>query len=230
MINFLFSFNGNKIFDTTWKIVLALIIIIVAFFAIFGLLGTLVEKLMYKQGKKIDKFMSPLVLSKLVTDEKEFTQIAKRKSTLYFVKTSIVPLLLILIGFLIWVIYHSLTGNWTESIFNDQTGIGTLFFTWNFSNATYYPPLGFGGIELQNTPHFITNISCLNYFIFLFIFIGLIWYLVNVLAYISRMLRIYKLKNKIFSKDLENIDLTTLFSNDLDNPNITNNTNLPINK
>ena len=218
----------NKFFDSTWKVVLVLLIVIIAFFALFGLIGTLIEKVMYIQGKKVDKFMSPLILSGLVNDEKEFIKISKRKSTLYFVKTSIIPILLILIGLLIFIIYHSIDNEWNESIFNDQTGIGTLFFTWDFSEFSYVPPLGFANIKLQNTPHFLTSIECLNYFIFLFIFTGLVWYLINVQAYISRAIRINKLKNKIFSKDLDNVDLSTLFDLDKLNDN-SNNTNLPSN-
>lgn len=202
----------NKFLDSTWKTILALAIVIVAFFALLGLIGRLIEKIMYLQGKKIDKFMSPLVLAGLVDDDKKFSLIAKRKSRLYFVKTSILPLLLILIGLLIWIFYHLINHNWSESIFNDKTGIGTLFYTWNFSKMTYYPPLGFGNITLQNSPHFLTNQSMINYFIFLFIFTGLIWYLYNVQGHISRMLRIKKLEDRIFSKDLENVDLGVLFN------------------
>lgn len=204
----------NKTLDSTWKTILVLAVVIVAIFALFGLMGRLVEKIMYNQGKKIDKFMSPLILSGLVNEEKEFHKIATQKSRFYFFKTSIVPLLFILIGFLMWLIYHLIIGNWNESIFNDKTGIGTLFFTWNFSKATYYPPLGFGNITLQNTPHFLTSVQAINYFIFLFIFIGLFWYLFNVQGYISRMLRIKKLEDRIFSKDLENVDLGVLFNQD----------------
>ena len=65
-----------------------------------------------------------------------------------------------------------------------------------------------------NIPHFLTNISCLNYFIFLFGFVGLVWYLINVQGYIARSFRIKKLADKMFSQNLDNIDLSTIFSND----------------
>ena len=150
-------FNANKFLDSTWKVVLALIFVIIVFFAIFGLIGRLIEMTFKHQGKKIDKFMSPLIVAGLVDDDKSFVKIASKKSKAYFFKTSIIPLFLILAGILTWVIYHSIDGNWGESIFNDSTGIGTLFWTWNYDNAKYYPPLGFDGIVLQNTPHFLTN-------------------------------------------------------------------------
>ena len=221
MVNILF--NANKFLDATWKVVLALIFVIIAFFALFGLIGQLFEVIFKHQSKKIDKFVSPLIIAGLIDEEQEFAKIAHKKSKTYFFKSSIIPLTLIFLGLIIWLIYHGVSGNWNESIFNDKTGIGTLFFTWDYSNAKYYPPLGFDGIVLQNKPHFLTNASCINYFIFLFIFIGLIWYLFNVQAYIARYLRIKKLQDSIFSQNLDNIDLANIFSGEFSNkPNQNN--------
>ena len=224
----MFLLNVKDFGQITWKTIIAILFVVVAFFAIFGLIGRAIEIIMERQSKKVDKFMSPLIVSGLIDDDKKFVEIAYKKIRIYFFKTSIAPILLLITSFLIYVIYHGIDGNWTESIFNDQTGIGTLFFTWDFSEFSYVPPLGFANIKLQNTPHFLTSIECLNYFIFLFIFTGLVWYLINVQAYISRAIRINKLKNKIFSKDLDNVDLSTLFDLDKLNEN-SNNSNLPSN-
>ena len=210
----MFLLNVKDFGQITWKTIIAILFVVVAFFAIFGLIGRAIEIIMERQSKKVDKFMSPLIVSGLIDDDKKFVEIAYKKIRIYFFKTSIAPILLLITSFLIYVIYHGIDGNWTESIFNDRTGIGTLFYTWNFTNATYYFPLGIGGVELQNIPHFLTNISCLNYFIFLFGFVGLVWYLINVQGYIARSFRIKKLADKMFSQNLDNIDLSTIFSND----------------
>ena len=220
-MNILFSLN--KFLDSTWKIVLALIFVIIVFFAIFGLIGRLIEMIFKHQAKKVDKFMSPMIVAGLIDDDKDFGKVALRKSKTYFFKTSCIPLLLIVVGVLTWVIYHSICGNWGESIFNDYSGIGTLFWTWDFSNAVYYPPLGFDGIVLQNTPHFLTDVRMINYFIFLFTFIGLVWYLINVQAYFARYVRIKKLQDSLFSQNLDNIDLATLFSGDFTKAQSSNN-------
>lgn len=226
MTNFLVT--ANEIGKTSWKVILTCLFIIVAFFAIFGLIGRVVELIIDRQAKKVDKFMSPLIVSGLIDDDKTFTKTAFKKIRIYFFKTSIAPIFLMIISLLIYIIYHGIDGNWSESIFNDETGIGTLFFTWDFTNAQYYFPLGIGGITLRNTPHFLKDIRILNYFIFLFGFVGLVWYLLNVQGYIARSFRIKKLGDKMFSQNLDNVDLATIFSAEFlnQNNNINKNENI----
>ena len=127
MTNFLVT--ANEIGKTSWKVILTCLFIIVAFFAIFGLIGRVVELIIDRQAKKVDKFMSPLIVSGLIDDDKTFTKTAFKKIRIYFFKTSIAPIFLMIISLLIYIIYHGIDGNWSESIFNDETGIGTLLFT-----------------------------------------------------------------------------------------------------
>lgn len=207
-----FLFDSKNFGQITWKTIVALLFIIVAFFAIFGLIGKAIELIMHRQARKVDKFMSPLIISGLIDDDKVFKETAFKKVRIYFFKSSIIPVFLMIASLLMYVIYHSIDGNWSESIFDDVTGIGTLFYTWDFSEAEYYFPLGFGGVKLQNVPHFLTTVQCINYFIFLFGFIGIVWYLFNVQGYIAQSYRIKKLADKMFSQDLDKVDLSTLFN------------------
>ena len=221
MINLFF--NLKELGQMSWKTIVALLFIIVAIFAIFGLIGRAVELIIDQQARKLDRFMSPLIVSGLIDDEKEFAKIAMKKTRIYFFKTSILPILLMLCSILIFVIYHSIVGRWNESIFNDVSGIGTLFYTFDFSNAAYYPPLGVGGVTIQNYPHFLTDERMINYFIFLFGIVGIIRYLLNVQGYIARSLRIKKLRDKMFSQNLDNIDLATIFNGNFSSPTNLNN-------
>lgn len=215
LINLLFEVKNLG--QVSWKIVLYLIFFIIALFAVFGLIGKLIENIIDRQAKKVDKFMSSLIVSGLVDDEKSFKDISYKKIKLYFFKTSIIPLSLVLLAFIIYFIYRGICNNWSESIFNDQDGIGTLFFTWDFTNATYYFPFGIGGVTLHNTPHFLTDVRVLNYFIFIFGFTGIVWYLINVQGYIARSFRIKKLCDKMFSQNLDNVDLATIFNTNFTN-------------
>lgn len=210
-----------------WKILLAVLFVIIAFFAIFGLVGRLVEKIIDFQSRKIDRLMAPLILSGLIDDEQKFYTVANTKNKKYFFKTSLIPVIFIIFALLLWITYHSFVGNWDESFLNDTTGIGTLFFTWDFSNAYYVFPFGIGGVELKNTPHFLLNVQMINYFIALFFAVGIIWYLINVQGYVARMFRIKKLRETMFSQNLDNVDLATIFNNSTNiNSNNNNSSNL----
>ena len=185
---------------------------------IIGLLGTLIEKIMTKQAKKVDSYMSNLVFSRVCDNPKKFIKLAIKKNHIAFFKDAIIPILLIAFGILIWILYHSAYGRWDESIFDYKTGILSLFYILDFSEVKYVFPLGFDGIKLANTPHFLTNETFLNYLIFLFTFSGFIYYLVCVQAYVARLKRSYKLKKTIYSKNLDNIDMEHFYNKDKINP------------
>ena len=200
------------------KAILVIFLIVILVFAIFGFIGNLIEKTMKAQSKKVDVYMTNVVISRICDKPKDFVRIAKEKNRICFFKASIAPIILMLISLIIWVSYHIINGNWSESIFDTATGIGTLFYTFDFSKVQYVPPLGFAGITISNYPHFLTNESITNYIIFVFLIVGYVWYLVNIQAYFSRLYRINQLRKSIYSKDLSTIDITHFYNLDKVNP------------
>jgi len=207
----------------TWiKAALIVLLIVILVLAIFGFIGMLIEKTMKWQGSKVDAYMSNLVLSKKINKPEDFNRIALKKSKIVFFNASIVPIVFEIIAALIFVIYHITTnGGWSESIFDYKTGILTLFYVpdWKSIVITLSTDTGLAfDVQWVNTPHFVEGAQICNYFIFLFMAVGLIWYLVNVQAYCARLVRIIKLRRTIYSKDLSKIDLTHFYNMDRVNP------------
>ena len=109
----MFLLNVKDFGQITWKTIIAILFVVVAFFAIFGLIGRAIEIIMERQSKKVDKFMSPLIVSGLIDDDKKFVEIAYKKIRIYFFIIIIAPILLLIASFLIYVIYHGIVLNWT---------------------------------------------------------------------------------------------------------------------
>jgi|SRR5574344_143506 hypothetical protein len=217
-MNFQFIVLMSEKSKNVMKAVLIIFLIVILLFALFGFLGTLIEKTMKAQGKKVDRYMTNVVISRVCDKPKDFSRIAKLKNKICFFRASITPIILALVALITWLIYHTIVGNWSESIFDTTTGVGTLFYTFDFSQMVYYPPLGFSNIITTNTPHFLTNACMTNYFIFLFAGTSVVWYLINVQAYFARLKRIHDLKKSIYSKDLSTIDITHFYNLDKVNP------------
>lgn len=210
-VNFLFLISEKtKTVLTTICLILLFVIII---FAIFGFIGHLIEKIMYHQGKTVDRYMTNVVISRLCDSPKEFSRIAKLKNKICFFRASIGPLIFAVLCALTYLIYHLIIGgNWDQSIFDAKTGIASLFYIFDFSKAHYVPPFGFDGIEILNYPHFVEGGAITNYFIFVFGLTTILWYLINVQAYVARLYRIKKLKSQIYSKDLSTLDITHFYN------------------
>lgn len=206
----------------TWlKVILVIFLVFVLAFALLGLLGVLIEKVMIRQGMKIDSLMSNLVFSKVCDNPKKFKKLANEKNRRYFFKTSFIPLLLMGLGVALYFIYHAafhIEGY--QSIFNTETGVASLLYLFKFEalqSGEGFLSLGFK-IVTTNYPHFVEFPATFNYFIFLFFFSGFIWYLVNIQAYVSRKYRIHYLANKMFTKDLSTIDLSHFYDVERINP------------
>ena len=204
--------------DVSWKVILVIFLVVIIFFVLIGLIGKLIEIIMTKQGKAVDHDMANLVMSKVIDNKKDFKKIAMYKSRVRFLKASIYPLILLFIAFLTWIIYACSIKNFSQSIFNRETGIMSLFYELDFSSIEYYPPFGIAWNKLvwiKPTP--FSDIRITNYFIFFFLITGLIWYLVVTQAYVARFFRINKLSKTIYSVNLDNVDLQTFYSNKIKN-------------
>lgn len=223
MVNTSFLMLLSEKTKTILTVVAIVLLIFIVLFLVLGLIGKLIESTMKLQGKKVDRYMTNVVISRICDNPKEFNKIARLKNKICFFRSSIAPIIIGILTFLTWVIYHAVIGGeWDQSIFDTKTGIASLFYIFDFSKTKYVPPLGFDGIEIINKPHFVEGPAITNYFIFTFGLIAIIWYLVNVQSYVARLYRIKKLKETIYSKDLSQIDITHFYNLNKVNPHSTN--------
>ncbi len=208
----------NKFFDVSWKVLLVIFFIVVIVFILFGLIGMLIRYILKVQSKAVDKDMAYLVTSRVCDNSKDFKKFAHIKSMDRFFKASLYPFIFFLITLILYLVYHLVFNEhpWFESIFNRETGIASLFYSFDFSKVEYVPPLGFDFDKVIVTPPTpFSDERIFNYFIFFFLLIGLIWYLVNVMAYIARSYRISKMSKKIYSANLDKMDLSSFYNKNI---------------
>lgn len=218
MMTILNSLYLNKFFDVSWKVLLVIFFIVVIVFILFGLIGMLIRYILKVQSKAVDKDMAYLVTSRVCDNSKDFKKYAHIKSMDRFFKASLYPFIFFLITLILYLVYHLVFKEhpWLESIYDRETGIASLFYIFDFSNVTYVPPLGFDFdklIIIEPSP--FTDERIFNYFIFFFLVIGLVWYLINVMAYIARNYRISKMSKKIYSADLDKMDLSSFYNKNI---------------
>ena len=208
--------DKNNFFNVSWKVILVIFLIVIAFFIIFGLIGRLVEIIMQKQSKAVDHDMANLVISKVTDNPDEFKKIAAFKSRQRFLKASIAPICILTLCLITWIIYGSIIGNFTQNIFNRETGVASLFYELDWTTFKYYPPFGVDWNSLVwIKPEPFTDIRIFNYVIFSLLLIGTIYYLVDVQAYIARQHRIKILAKSIYTVDLSKVDLRTFYNADI---------------
>ncbi len=190
------------------RILIAAILIFVLVFVLIGLIGSLIIRIMKHQGKQIDTLCHDVVVTRVITNKKDFKRYARKKNWKTFYKESWIPLIILLVSGLTLLLTMLIKQDFHYNLFDHhKTGITTLFFLWDFSDC--YSK--FFGITLLskwpekfiNRPHF--EVEALGSYIFIPTFLtGSIWYLITVQRLISRTLRIGKLSDSVFSKSLEN--------------------------
>jgi len=177
----------------------ALALFIILAFAIIGYIGYIISRIMDHQGKKLDALMNAIHKTRVVDDAKSFKRVSRKKSYIYFVKTSFIPFGIILVGAAILLVAE-ISHNFTYNIFEkEKTGFGTILFLWDFSSIfkstdsgllIQWPPL-------VNTPHFEME-AMFSYFIIPLFLVGGIWFIINICALIARTIRMYKLVETLY--------------------------------
>lgn len=203
------------------KIILVIIAILIFVFVLIGLIGALIKKIFIYQGKQVDKDMGKLVTSRVCDNPKDFKKFAQIKSMKRFFKVSQFPIILLFLALITYIIYGSIYHSWNESLLNRESGIASLFYTFDFKPFfEKWPNIEWDAIIVyQPTP--FKDQRIFNYFIALFTFSGTIIYLIDVAAYIARKYRINKMSKKIYSANLDNMDLSSFY-------NVGNLKNVPI--
>lgn len=202
------------------RVILALLLFIILFFVLIGYLGMIVKRVINYQGKKLDYYVADPVTTRVITTPRHFVKYARKKNAYVFYRKALMPVVIIFISIGLWMISNIWLG-WDYNPFTDvDKGFASILFLWDFQDPdcwtqffgtplyifTSWPPL-------VHTPTF--HIESLGVYLFVIgLIIGGFWYLHQVTCYIARELRIRKLKNTIFSKNLDNFSqLNTLNEN-----------------
>ncbi len=201
------------------RVLVAILLVFFLILAIVGLIGSLIVKIMRKQGDKIESLCHDVVITRVVDTEKGFKKYARKKNWQTFYKESRIPLLILLIAGIIYLLCCIILNQWPYDLFDyNETGFNTLFYIWDFSDCY----TSFFGIQIIsswptatfNTPHF--EVSAIGSYIFVPAFlVGAIWYLVTVQAFIARMMRIRKLAHSIYVKKLDTYNQAEAQRNEL---------------
>lgn len=187
------------------RIIFVLLAVLIILLVLIAYIGYLVTVVMRWQGKKINNYVTDVVVNGVITNEKDFKRYAKKKNLLVFYRQARIPALVLLLSFVFYIVASSIVG--FENPFDMHKGFGTLFFVWDFTTIITKPESGVGVLinwpALINTPH-IEQEAWVSYVFVPFALVGGIWYLLTVQAFIARYLQINKLGQKIFNEQIEN--------------------------
>ena len=193
------------------RVLISLLSVIFIVFVLIGFIGSIIVRVMKFQGKKLDTLCNDVVVTRVVTDKKQFVRYARRKNWNTFLKEAYIPLLIFATAWLVYLFTCIFTNNFGYNVFDhEKEGFLTLFFLWNFDGC-YGQFFGITLInkwptELINTPHF--SVQAIGSYIFVPLFlVGGLWYLYSVQCLMSRTLRIHKLAHSIYTKSLENYNV-----------------------
>lgn len=205
MTNFLLSL---KLSEADKRLIIAVFLIVILVFLIFGLLYDSVKLIMARQGKRVDALMNLIVSSGLIVSRKQFKKIAHHKSDVYFYKVTRVYVIILAIAGLLHLTYFLLmkyVAQMPLNIWNTQTGFATILPTFDWANIEKSE---FFGLTLPsnwppmiNRPHF--EVVAIGSYIIVPLYLAcMIGGFFTILAYLARTLRIRKLATILFSADL----------------------------
>ena len=214
-----------KLTENDKRVIFALLAVVIILLVLIAYIGFLVTKVMKWQGKKINNYVTDVVITGVIQDEKTFRRYAKKKNRVVFYHQARIPALILIIGILFYVIVSLIVG--FKNPFDIKTGFATLLFVWDFSKIISVPESGVGILlswpTLINTPHFTAD-AWVSYVFIPLVSIGGFWYLFTVQGFIARYLQIKKLGEKIFTDRIENFVAAQQFTQQ-NNPQQPNNNN-----
>lgn len=192
-----------KLSENTKKALIIFFLIFIIIFVLIGYISLAIEAGMKRQGSKADAMLANVVKAELFDSEKKFRRFAIRKNARVFYVESRVPFLIILGCGLAYVLYCLFTAKWGYNPFNKTDGFGTLLYEFSA-----WPKEKFFGIKLISgwpsvvtKPHFEVP-AVFSYILVPTLIVGVVWFLIYVLAYISRSIRIGKIARSIYRKKL----------------------------
>ena len=205
------------------RLLIALLLVLILFFVLIGYLGMLITKVMKWQGKRLDNEVADVIVTRVITNRKQFLPYARKKNWRIFFKSAVIPILIILTAFIVLLIRDIIEKDFSYNPFNHKDGFGTVLFLWDFSNPDSYTKV-FGLTilaewpPLLNEPHVVAEAWCGYVFVPLII-VGGLWYLWVLQSLISRTIRMYKLARIAFDKHLDTFNQTDALSNAINKAN-----------
>lgn len=203
-----------KLSENTKKALIIFFLIFILLFVLVGYISLAIEGGMKKQGSKADAMLANVVKAEIFENERKFKRFGVRKNARVFYVESRVPFLIILGCVLAYILYCLFTAKWGYNPFNKVDGFGTLLY--EFSE---WPKEKFFGIQLISgwpsvvtKPHFEVP-AIFSYILVPTLIVGVCWFLIYVLAYISRSIRIRKIARSIYRKKLVPEEPTNLVNN-----------------
>lgn len=189
--------------DTGKRILYIVLILVIVALALLSLIGWCLVTFTKYRGSKLDEEIAPAVRTGIITDGKEFRKYYPKKNILMFYKDALAPVLIILGGTLLYIIFMAATENWSYNPWSQDEGFGSLFFTWDFSKIFQVNVNGTVGLlinwpETTHSPEFkIENwcgyLSCTAWIV------GAVWYLYAIIGLIGRHFRGRSLAKQIYS-------------------------------
>ena len=211
MINLVFAFAQTNS-ENTKRVLYTIFLIFIIALALLSLIGATIMRVMNYQGRLLDREISdPIKKCRLVRDQKHFMDYATKKNKLMFFKEASIPMLIMIAGVVLLIIYYAVTDNWSYNPWSMENGFGSLLITWDFSTIFTLNPNGAAGLlvnwpEISHAPSFDIHNWC-GYLTCTAWLVGGIWYLYCVQGMVARMFRILRLKKTIYEKSLENFNI-----------------------
>ena len=181
----------------------------IIFVALIGYIGYIIKRVMIFQGKKMDTLSHDVIVTKVITNKKDFYRYARKKNWRTFFLQSWIPLTIILFGVIVLLARNAATNDWGYNLLDyNKTGFNTIFFIWDFGNIDKYTTQVFGMTLLARWPDLIHSPewhkeAWASYIFFPCILVGGLWYLVTLQCVLSRTIRMYQLGHSVFDSSLE---------------------------
>lgn len=189
------------------RALIIMIVVLVLLLLVLGLIGMGLRKLMQVQAKRVHSMMYHLVTTRVVDTPAKFRRIAFKKSNRILFKQTLIPVLIALGAFLIWLVSNLFLQRWGANIFADMSD---LFFQYDWvgtpEDPVFVKIFGMSMIarfpDVSHSPEFIGEHAPSYIVVFLYI-VSWVWVAVACLGYISRFLKTMSLSHEVFTKSLD---------------------------
>ena len=211
-LTFLLKFTEND-----KRTLLMLVMLIVAILSLLIFIAIIIEKIGKKQAKRIDTLMHDVVVTGVVDTKRKFINIANKKNNIYFYRHARWSMLILLVrGIATLIFCLTYEGATFGGLYTDyeKYGLATIFPVYDLENPIMTDFFGWFEIitgygEPISTPHFEID-GLFAYITIPLFFVGGLMFIFQVQGHLARTIRTYRLANKIYSKNLENVKYNSL--------------------